>query len=370
MRHIICLAQSKWSADPERTQHFMRLLNDVEISYFELTVTANITKYLMDHNTLEAREPHPGIKVYRVPTILFWKNGATLPEKWSLKKTQKAIRRCLKEAGVRNGLLWCDTPVVADIIEQIPHSGLIYDCYRAWDRYPERMESQLAYDADLVFAASDNLLEHVSPCNQNTFLLANGVNYGLYARGGNPETMPDPAFDRFRGTVFGYFGNVERNMDLSPLLYAAKRNPDWTFVIIGRVKAGHPDASRIKQAKNIFCLGHRFPADVPGCLAACDVCIDLLHNDIADEDVVPERIYAYFAAQKPVACVYPRRYVPEYPDVIYGAQSDEEFERACLKAANELGRRKRIRRGQYARAADWGDRAHLLQQILRENGMI
>ena len=74
MRHIICLAQSKWSADPERTQQLMRLLNDVEISYFELTVTANITSYLKDQNTLEAREPHPGIKVYRVPTILFWKD--------------------------------------------------------------------------------------------------------------------------------------------------------------------------------------------------------------------------------------------------------------------------------------------------------
>ena len=100
------------------------------------------------------------------------------------------------------------------------------------------------------------------------------------------------------------------------------------------------------------------------------MCIDLLHNDLADEDVVPERIYAYFAAEKPVACVYPRRYVPEFPDVIYGAQDSAEFEDACLRAANELGRRKRNQRGEYARKADWSVRAEVLNQILRENGML
>lgn len=370
MRQIICLSQSKWSADPERTQHLMRLLSNVEIFYFELTVTGNLTTYLTKDNTLEAREPHPGVKVYRVPTLLFWKSGTTPLEKWSRTRTLKAIRRRLKDAGVRNGLLWCATPVVADLVEQIPHKGMIYDCFRAWERYPERMESQLAYDADMVFAASDNLMEHVAPCNPNTFLLANGVNYALYARGARPDTVPDPAFQRFPHPIFGYFGNVERDMDLRPLFYVARRNPEWTFVIIGRVKAGHPDAATIKKTKNIFCLGHRSPADIPACLAACDVCIDLLHNDIADEDVVPERLYAYFAAQKPVACLYPRRYVPEYPDVVYGGQDTEEFAHACLKAANELGQRKRTRRGQYARQADWSDRAHLLQQILQENGMI
>lgn len=370
MRQIICLAQSKWSADPERTQHLMRLLQDVEIAYFSLTVTPNLTTWLFNWRTQEVRQPHPGIRVYRVPPLFFWKNGGSLLEKWSLNHALKVIRRCLKEAGVRDGLLWCATPVAANLVERIPHEGLVYDCYRAWDRYPARLESELAYDADLVFAASDNLLEHVSPCNPNTFLLENGVNYGLYARGGRPGAPLDPAVARHRRPIFGYWGNVDRRMDLTPLFYVARRNPDWTFVIIGRVSAAHPDASKLKRAKNIVCVGYRSPSDVPACLAACDVCIDLLHNDLVDEDVVPERLYAYFAAQKPVACVYPRRYVPEYPDVVYGSQTPEEFEHACLKAANELGRRKRARRGQYARQADWGDRARLLQQILQENGMM
>ena len=370
MRQIICLAQSKWSADPERTQHLMRLLHDVEIAYFELSVTANLTACLLNCRRQEVREPHPGIRVYRIPPLFFLQNGTTPMERWSRKQVLKTIQRCLKEAGVRSALLWCATPVVAGIAERIPHEGLIYDCHRAWDRYPERMESALAYDADLVFAASANLLEHVSPCNPNTFLLANGVNYGLYARGGNPDTPPDPAIARLRRPVFGYLGNVDRNTDLTPLFYTAKRNPNWSFVIIGRISAAHPDASRLKQSKNIVCIGRRSPAEVPQCLAACDVCIDLLHNDIADEDVVPERLYAYFAAQKPVACVYPRRYVPEYPDVVYCGQTPEEFEHACLKAANELGQRRRNRRGEYARQADWGDRARLLQQILQENGLL
>lgn len=370
MRPIICLSQSRWSADPERTQHLMRLLHDVDIAYFELSVTANLTTWLLNCRRREVREPHPGIRVYRVPPLFFARDGGSPLERWSGQRVAKAIRRCLKEAGIRDGLLWCATPAAGLLAERIPHAALVYDCHRAWDRYPEGLESALAYDADLVFAASANLLEHVSPCNPNAFLLANGVNYGLYARGASPDTAPDPAVARLPRPVFGYLGNVDRNVDLAPLFYAAKRNPDWSFVILGRVSAAHPDAGRLKRAGNIHCLGRRAPDEVPASLAACDVCFDLLHNDLADEDVVPERLYAYFAAQKPVACVYPKRYIPEFPDVVYGGQTREEFEHACLKAANELGQRRRTRRSQYARQADWGGRARLLQQILVENGLL
>lgn len=370
MRQIVCLAQSKWSSDPERTQHLMRLLGDVEIFYFELTVTRDLRKAFFSHGNSEIREPHHGISIFRAPPVYYREEGKSALEKRSLARMGKYIRRCLEERRVRNGLLWCATPLVAPIVEKIPHKGLIYDCHRAWEQYPESVESDLAYEADLVFAASENLLEHISPCNRNGFLLANGVNYHLYARGRAGDGEIDPAIAALKEPVIGYLGDVERSLRLGPLLHVARQHPDWSFVIIGRIRAGHPDLATLKKCKNIHCIGRRSPADVPACLAGCDVCIDLLHNDITDEDVVPERIYAYFAAEKPVACVYPIRYVPEYPDVIYGAQNAEEFDNACLRAANELGQRKRLRRGEYARQADWENRARLLSQVLRENGML
>lgn len=369
MKTIICLAQSRWSGDPERTQHLMRMVEGANILYFELNTTSNFSKSALKRFHREARQPHPGVTVYRVPTVYFHEEGGTLPERWSINRAVNFILGRIKRHHVRDALLWCATPLLAEQIEKIPHKGLIYDCYRSWEKYPEQWESQLAYDADLVFAASENLREHVSPCNRNAFLLPYGVNYKLYAQG--KEELPlDPAFEGLPRPIFGYLGNAQRGLHLAPVIKAARQHPDWSFVIIGRVRKGHPDLGELKKCKNIYCIGHRMPADVPHCLAACDVCIDLLHNDLADEDVIHERIYAYFAAEKPVACVYPKRYVPEYPDVIYGAQNSEEFDSACLRAANELGRRKRNLRGDYARQADWSNRAEVLNQVLRDNGML
>ena len=369
MKQIVCIAQSNWSSDPERTQHLMRLVQGANILYFELNTTSNPSKGVLKRTHREGREPHPGVTVYRVPTVYFHEEGGTLLEKWSINRAVNFILDRIKHHHVRDALLWCATPLLAEHIDKIPHKGLIYDCYRSWEKYPEQWESQLAYDSDLVFAASENLREHVLPCNRNTFVLPYGVNYNLYSKAKEEKDI-DPVFDGLPRPIFGYLGNAHRSLHLAPLLRAAREHPDWSFVIIGRAKKGHPELNELKKCGNIHFTGHRAPIDIPRCLAACDVCVDLLHNDLADEDVITERMYAYFAAEKPVACVYPKRYVPEFPDVIYGAQNSEEFEHACLRAANELGRRKRTQRGDYARAADWGKRAQVLNQVLRDNGML
>lgn len=370
MKSVICLAHSRWSSDPERTQHLMRLIEGANIIYFELSVTDHASRCFLKKFDGESREPHPGVKIYRVPPIYFREKGNTPFEKWTLKRAVSFINARLQRLHVRDGLLWCATPLFADYVEQIQHRGMVYDCYRSWDKYPAELESRLAFDADVVFAASDNLMEHVSPCNRNTVLLPYGVHYDFLAKTQGQDIQLDPVIAELPKPVFGYLGTVKPELQLHPMLKAAKEHPEWSFVIIGRVQRGHPEVERLHRYKNVYVLGRRKPEEILGCLAACDVCIDLLHNDIADEDVVRERVYAYFAAEKPVACMYPRRYVPEFPDVIYGAHSDEEFEQCCLCAANELGHRKRMARASYAKDADWSNRAAVMNQVLRDNGLL
>lgn len=372
MRNIICIAQSRWSSDtPERPQQWMQGLSSAEISYFELTVTSKLSVFLTRRGVLEVTEPQPGVKVYRLPLMYFHRTGVTPMERFSRKRTAALICQCLKSTHIgSSALLWCATPIASELIGEIPHNAVIYDCYRPWEQYPKQLESELAYDADLVLAASENLMKHVSPCNPDTFLIPNGCNYSLFALGRSTQIPRDPVLAQQHHPIFGYLGDVERSMDLQPIIAAAKEHPDWTFALIGRVRARHPDALALKDTPNIVCTGRRRPHEVAGCLAACDVCFDLRHNDIADEDVIPERIYGYFAAEKPVVCLYPRRYIPKYDDVIYSATTTDEFELACRKAINEAGRRRSQRRGEYARRADWSVRIELLEQILRENGLM
>ena len=213
MKEIICLAQNKWSGDPERTQHLMRRVSGAKIIYFELTTASNPGKCFLKKHSQEGREPHPDVTVYRVPTIFYHEEGNSLLEKWSINRAVGFILGRLRRHHVRDALLWCGTPLLAEHIERIPHKGMIYDCHRSWEKYPEQWESQIAYDADLVFAASENLLEHVSPCNRNTFLLPYGVNYALYSKARELEHPRDPAFTGLSGPVFGYLGNANRSVN-------------------------------------------------------------------------------------------------------------------------------------------------------------
>ncbi len=370
MKSVVCLSYSRWSSDPERTQRLMGLLEDVSILYFELSVTDHASQCFFHPKEPGTKEPHPGVTVYRVPPIYYRKGGKRPLGEWTKKRALSFINAQLRRHRLRDGLLWCDTPLTAGWGERIPHRGMVYDCYRSWEQYPEELESQLAFDSDVVFAASDNLLEHVSPCNRNAVLLPYGVDYDLYAQAAESGVRTDPVLAGLPKPVFGYLGMIKPAMPLHPMLKAAKEHPDWSFVILGRVQRGHPEREELRRCKNVCVLGRREPDELPGCLAACDACFDLLHNDIADEDVVRDRIYAYFAAEKPVVCVYPRRYVPEFPDVIYGAHSAEEFSECCLRAANELGHRKKSIRAAYAKDADWKCRAEVMNRVLRDNGLL
>lgn len=369
MKQIVCIAPTRWGANAERTQRLLQMLPDAKIIYFEVATAANPGKCYLKRYSREAKKPHPDITVYRVPTIYYHELGHTLLEKRSFRRAAAFIAAKLRRHHLREAMLWCATPVLAEYLDMIPHKGMIYDCYRSWEKYPDQWESQLAYDADIVLAASENLLEHVTPCNRNSFLVPFGVDYALHAQGKDPQPY-DAAFEGLEAPIFGYLGNVGKGVHLMPLIRCAQNHPDWNFVIIGRVKRGHVDLPELKKCSNIHCIGSRREEEIPACISRCDACFDLLHNDLADEDVVPERIYAYLAAEKPVACLYPRRYVPDFPDVIYGAQSSEEFDSACLRAANELGRRKRGLRGEYARQADWSIRGRTLNQILHDNGLM
>ena len=61
--------------------------------------------------------------------------------------------------------------------------GVVYDCARDWSHLPARWESDLCLDADVSFAASPELAEHLSPCSDNVVLLPNGANCSLERRG-------------------------------------------------------------------------------------------------------------------------------------------------------------------------------------------
>jgi glycosyltransferase involved in cell wall biosynthesis len=276
----------------------------------------------------------------------------------------------LRRHGIRNPLLWVCSPVYAPIVEQMDYRSMVYDCFRYWGQYDIRWESLIANRADLLFAASPGLQEHLLPCNPNIAVIPFGGDMELFRRS-EDLTLKIPAkLLRLRRPLLGYLGDVNRHTDLSPVYRAAKAHPRWQFVFAGRLSRANPGADRISDLPNVHFLGRVERRELPRYAAHFDVLFDLLDTDDPDEDVLPSRIYEYLTVGCPIAAMYPLGFASPYSDVIYGAKSPKEFVLACEQAVAEDSGWAVKTRKRYAQQASWEERVSAAVFVLQRNSLL
>lgn len=359
MKQIVCLAHSPWSSvRPDRTQQLLTRIDGAKILYFEPP----------GRSSKEARDGirvRPNITVYSLPPLLL--NGAD--HRWLHLQNQKRIRSHIKKLmdrhHFRSPILWCTTPENALMIEQIPYQCLVYDCHREWDDLPTEMESDLTFAADVVFAASQGLKDRLSPCNDNIAILPNGVTPRMFLRDG--LTAP-PRLASFPSPVLARIGDLPADLELEPLLYAAQRRPDWTFVLLGRVS--RTAAQTLAPFSNIHLLGEVPSVELPDYLSCCDVVFDLIQRKRRGSDILPSRTFEYLATGKPIVSMIEPELVEAFPDVIYTAYDSNGFLRRCQTALNENGSFSANRRLEYAQNASWTQRAKEISRILEAAGLV
>lgn len=355
MNQILCLSPSPWRSIPTRTQQLMTRLKNAKILFLN-PPTRNYRK--------PGRKVRPGLTVYSMPPS----PKAVEDKLVRLFRARRQIRYLLKLMDTyrfREPLLWCTAPEQVHLLDAIPHSGLVYDCGQDWLDSPPEWESELTLAADVVFAASAGLADHLSPCSDNIALLPNGVSYPMFSR---TSAECPPALADVTGPVLGFTGTLWEDLDLTPVIQAARALPHCTFVFVGK-REYNPRGRILESLPNVRILGRQLPVDIPDYLARFDVCLHLQRRSDYGGDIVPSRIYEYMASGKPiVAMVYPDQ-VEHFPDVIYAAHTPSEFIRLCVRALDEPAGWPAQRRRDHAAAAAWSLRAKQVVQILTANGL-
>lgn len=353
---FICLSHAPWRAMPTRTQHLMLRLKGAHILYFE-PPGPNWRR--------PGRRLRPGLTLYTLPPLAEVEECYHFFFRRRYRRLARFITQRMDRHRFREPVLWTDTPESVHLLEFLSYRALIYDCDRAWSHLPIRWESDLALSADVIFAASQGLMDHLSPCSDNIALLPNGVNYPMFAQTGLP--CP-PELRDISGPVLGYVGTLWRDLDLAPALLCAQYMPRWTFVFLGR-REHNPALEPLSRLPNVRILGPCEPGEVPDYLSRFDVCMSFPRQRDPDNDVVPTHIYEYFAAGKPVVAFYRRGQVEPFPDVIYAAYTAREFARLCRQALSEAGDWLQARRRSRGQEAAWSRRAEQVQQILETVGL-
>ena len=363
MKQILCLAGEPWSSSPGRTQQLISRLRDTQILYFSPANGRSDRSFRQ-----KGKKVRPNVTVYTLPPLLL-----PVEERYShlFRMDHRRLGRFVAEKAARHRfsapLLWVTSPEHVHLLDHLEYGGLVYDCDREWADLSPAWEGSLAGAADLVFAASPQLRDRLSPCSSNIALLPNGVNYPLFS-GQSADVRPDP-LPRVNGPVLGRVGTLWEDLELSPLLTAALERPDWTFVLLGR-EEDNPLLPRLHRLPNVIFPGPCPLSEVPDWLYRCDVLLDFLRLDRPYDDVIPSRLYEYLSTGKPVVSMLWPDQVELFPDVVYSAHSDPEFIQCCQHAMGEVHDFVSQRRRAHASAAAWSGRAGQVSRILATAGLL
>ena len=359
LRQYVILSYSSWQSVPTRTQQLVTRLKDSQVLFF---APARGDKKAYQQ---PGRQMRPGLTVYPLPPPPLVPERASTLFYRGWRRQADFIAKTMARHHFRAPALWATAPEQVHLLDALSFRGLIYDCDTEWDDLPPQWEGDLAAAADVVFAASPGLVDRLSPCNANIALLPNGVNYPMFSRIGVDRP---PELRAMKGPVLGFLGVITSDLDLAPIEYTAAGHPEWSFVLIGPIKS-NPRLGFLEALPNVHLLGPKPMVETPDYVCSFQVCLDLQRPGRPESDIIPRRIYEYLSTGKPIVSMLLPDQVEEFPDVIYGAHSLEEYDRLCARALAEDPTWVTPRRKDYGAAAAWSRRADELGNILGGIGL-
>ncbi len=380
MNQIICLSTSPWHPIPTRKQQVMRRLPDAEILYFDppVSLLAPLRDRAAREKLTAFRAPGEkigeNITVYALPPVLPFFNKF----RWINRLNQRRIARFVRKKAAAHGfdhpVLWCYSPTACDCVGRIEHRALVYDCVDLHSAYGglmnpkvvDRMEFDLAAQADQVFATAERLAARLKAVNGTAVTIPNGANYERFSVAAGDLPCPDD-LKQIPRPIFGFVGALQACIEYGWVESAARARPDWSFVFIGGEKPG-VDLTALRALPNVYFLGLRPNEALPAYLAQFAVCLNLFTDSALSQDVSPLKFYEYLATGKPIVSTPQPLQVLPYEGLIHIARSAEEFITACAAAAQ--GDSLTDARMAEGRRCAWDARVAEMDRILKEKEIL
>jgi len=234
---------------------------------------------------------------------------------------------------------------------------LVYDCHDRLAGFGNvardilAAEDNLLRGADLVLFSSE-ALQQAHPGVQPHMLLRNGVD-AEHFQDARPVTMRPP--------VAGYVGALEDWFDIACLEQAARENPDFRFVLVGRVD--HAPINRLQSLPNIEFTGEVSYERLPEICSSFRVGLIPFRLNELTLAVNPIKLYEYFSCGMPVVSTA----LPEVQgmgDLVYVARTPAEFAAAVRQAMQETDPARARCRLAIAAEESWTARARALAATL------
>jgi glycosyltransferase involved in cell wall biosynthesis len=245
------------------------------------------------------------------------------------------IRSAIRRLGFTEAVAWFHVPHPGFLAKQLGEKLTVFYCIDEYSKLPDvdatavqEMDDQLTTAADIVFACSQKLVEGHRSLNANIHLSPHGVDTELFALAASPDTqIPEEAKGLSR-PIIGFWGLLDRWVDLAILEDIARARPEWTILLIGRVAV---DTAALRRMPNVVFAGTKPYSQLPNWAKAMDVCILPFTRTSLMVQSSPLKLREYLAAGKPTVAV-PLPETMLLGRAVYTAEDGPGFVRAIDEA--------------------------------------
>lgn len=194
----------------------------------------------------------------------------------------------------------------------------------AYERHYSFLKNDNIYTVSTAKKLHDEVLKYRGSSNRTLFS-GNGVDLKHFQHYSGSDDIPKEIDEIIKDNrpIIGYFGAIAKWFDYNLVIEAAKKRPDYIFLMIGPLYSGDLTfVEELKKIENIIMPGTINYNVLPSIANHFTVAtIPFLINDIT-ESTSPIKLFEYMAMGKPIVTTAMKE-CKNYPEVMIANDSDE-----------------------------------------------
>jgi glycosyltransferase involved in cell wall biosynthesis len=278
----------------------------------------------------------------------------------------------IRKIGMRHPAIWVACPTACNVALKMRKNKVIYQRTDRYEEYPNvdiktivTDDRKLKTEADLTLFVNNSLYnEEADQCNKAIYL-DHGVDFNMFA---SVEQNPDKPSDiaDISKPIVGYFGELDdHKLDINFIEAVVDLLPKFSFVFVGKAS---PTLSPLAEKKNIWLLGQKDYKQIPSYGKCFDVAIIPWRKNRWTEAANPIKLKEYLALGKPLVSTPAFTELQEYLDVVYEANTPQEFADSIEKAFRENNAKQIKARRKMVEKFSWDSKAQLvLDELFKTN---
>lgn len=379
--NIICFSNNEWQQVPTSKEHIMKIFSKKnKVLYvenigqrrplFKLADFKRILTRLINWSTGLKKE-NPNLIIFSPLLLPFF--SFKFVRNINRKILKNSIFKIMKKEKMAKPILWISIPTAVDLVGNLGEKLSIYHLIDDYSAFPtlsfkliSNLEKELLKKVDLVFVANKGLYEIKKKFHKKTYFMPHGANFAHFFKILNQKTNEAKELKKIKKPRIGFAGKIGYSTDLSLIEYLAKKNPKFSFVLLGPLTfdTKKNELEKLKNHQNVYFLGEIPYQKLPLYLKYIDVCLLPYRLTSQIKYAQPQIMSEYLSQGRPIVSVdIGASY--DFQDLVYIAKNYEDFNQK-LKIALEENYTLVKKRIKAAKANSWPKRIEEISNIIHE----